>query len=46
MATEKIGVMGAGVMGSGIAQVMAIAGHKVVWADRGQGHVYAAMGRA
>ncbi|HEX2849086.1 MAG TPA: 3-hydroxyacyl-CoA dehydrogenase family protein [Acidimicrobiales bacterium] len=30
---ERIGVMGAGVMGSGIAQVMAIAGHEVVCYD-------------
>lgn len=30
---ERIGVMGAGVMGSGIAQVMAIAGHDVVCYD-------------
>jgi 3-hydroxybutyryl-CoA dehydrogenase/3-hydroxyacyl-CoA dehydrogenase len=33
MTTERIGVMGAGVMGSGIAQVMAIAGHEVVCYD-------------
>lgn len=31
--SERIGVMGAGVMGSGIAQVMAIAGHEVVCYD-------------
>ena len=31
--TEKIGVIGSGVMGSGIAQVMAIAGHSVVAYD-------------
>lgn len=31
--SERIGVMGAGVMGSGIAQVMAIAGHEVVCRD-------------
>jgi 3-hydroxybutyryl-CoA dehydrogenase len=31
--SETIGVMGAGVMGSGIAQVMAIAGHTVVCYD-------------
>jgi 3-hydroxybutyryl-CoA dehydrogenase len=31
--TERIGVMGAGVMGSGIAQVLAIAGHEVVCYD-------------
>jgi 3-hydroxybutyryl-CoA dehydrogenase len=31
--TERIGVIGAGVMGSGIAQVMAIAGHDVVCTD-------------
>lgn len=30
---ERIGVMGAGVMGAGIAQVMAIAGHEVVCRD-------------
>lgn len=33
MSTETIGVMGAGVMGSGIAQVMALAGHEVVCYD-------------
>src|SRR3954464_7485256 len=32
-ATERMGVMGAGVMGWGIAQVMAIAGHEVVCYD-------------
>lgn len=31
--SERIGVMGAGVMGSGIAQVMAIAGHEVTCYD-------------
>lgn len=31
--SERIGVMGAGVMGSGIAQVMAIAGHETVCYD-------------
>lgn len=31
--SERIAVMGAGVMGSGIAQVMAIAGHEVVCYD-------------
>lgn len=31
--SERIGVMGAGVMGAGIAQVMAIAGHDVVCYD-------------
>lgn len=31
--SNRIGVMGAGVMGSGIAQVMAIAGHEVVCYD-------------
>ncbi len=31
--TKRIGVLGAGVMGSGIAQVMAIAGHEVVCYD-------------
>lgn len=30
---ERIGVLGAGVMGAGIAQVMAVAGHDVVCAD-------------
>jgi 3-hydroxybutyryl-CoA dehydrogenase len=30
---ERIGVLGAGVMGSGIAQVMAIAGHQVICYD-------------
>ena len=31
--SEKIAVMGAGVMGAGIAQVLAIAGHEVVGYD-------------
>lgn len=31
--SERIGVLGAGVMGSGIAQVLALAGHQVVCAD-------------
>src|SRR5688572_25598384 len=31
--SERIAVMGAGVMGAGIAQVMAIAGHDVVGYD-------------
>ena len=31
--SERVGVMGAGVMGSGIAQVLAIAGHEVVCRD-------------
>jgi 3-hydroxybutyryl-CoA dehydrogenase len=31
--SERIGVMGAGVMGSGIAQVLAISGHEVVCRD-------------
>lgn len=31
--SERIGVLGAGVMGSGIAQVLAIAGHEVVCYD-------------
>jgi 3-hydroxybutyryl-CoA dehydrogenase/3-hydroxyacyl-CoA dehydrogenase len=30
---EKIGVLGAGVMGAGIAQVLALAGHEVICAD-------------
>jgi 3-hydroxybutyryl-CoA dehydrogenase len=30
---ERIGILGAGVMGSGIAQVMAIAGHEVICYD-------------
>lgn len=33
MAKERIGVLGAGVMGSGIAQVLALAGHEVSCAD-------------
>ena len=33
MVTERIAVMGAGVMGAGIAQVLAIAGHDVVGYD-------------
>ena len=31
--SERIGVLGAGVMGAGIAQVLAVAGHEVVCAD-------------
>lgn len=31
--SERIGVMGAGVMGSGIAQVLAISGHEVICRD-------------
>ena len=31
--STRIGVMGAGVMGSGIAQVLAIAGHEVTCRD-------------
>ena len=31
--SERIGVMGAGVMGSGIAQVMSVAGHEVICRD-------------
>jgi 3-hydroxybutyryl-CoA dehydrogenase len=34
--SERIGVLGAGVMGGGIAQVMALAGHPVVCADVNQ----------
>src|SRR5437764_12814725 len=33
MSEETIGVMGAGVMGSGIAQVLALAGHEVTCYD-------------
>ena len=42
--TEKIGVIGSGVMGSGIAQVMAIAGHPVVAFDIDPDVVAAAPG--
>jgi 3-hydroxyacyl-CoA dehydrogenase len=33
MSTERVGVIGSGVMGSGIAQVMAVAGHTVLSYD-------------
>ncbi|MCY4194755.1 MAG: 3-hydroxyacyl-CoA dehydrogenase family protein [bacterium] len=41
---EKIGVIGSGVMGSGIAQVMAVAGHPVVAFDLNPDVVAAAPG--
>ncbi|HEX4681104.1 MAG TPA: 3-hydroxyacyl-CoA dehydrogenase NAD-binding domain-containing protein [Gemmatimonadaceae bacterium] len=40
-----IGVVGAGAMGSGIAQVAAAAGHRVVLADAGQGATENARGK-
>lgn len=45
MAKEKIGVVGAGLMGAEIALVFALAGHDVVLADRDEGIVAAALDR-
>ncbi len=47
--TSVVGVVGAGAMGSGIAQVAAAAGHSVVLADADAGAIgraRAGMGRA
>lgn len=42
---EKVGVVGAGLMGSEIALVFALAGHEVLLADRSEGEVGAAVAR-
>lgn len=44
-ATERIGVVGAGLMGREIALVFALAGYDVLLADQSMPHVEAAMGR-
>ncbi|HEV2334432.1 MAG TPA: 3-hydroxyacyl-CoA dehydrogenase family protein [Stellaceae bacterium] len=45
MAAEKIGVVGAGLMGAEIALVFAVAGHEVVLADTGEDRLAAALQR-
>ena len=45
MATEKIGVVGAGLMGAEIALVFALAGHEVVLSDTGEAALSAALER-
>ncbi|MGE5271834.1 MAG: 3-hydroxyacyl-CoA dehydrogenase family protein [Thiohalocapsa sp.] len=45
MAKEKIGVVGAGLMGAEIALVFALAGHEVVLSDRSQEILQAALDR-
>src|SRR5437660_3881463 len=45
MAQEKIGVVGAGLMGAEIALVFALAGHEVVLSDRSEELLSAAMER-
>src|SRR5690242_6497276 len=45
MAMEKIGVVGAGLMGAEIALVFALAGHEVVLADTGDDRLAAALDR-
>jgi 3-hydroxybutyryl-CoA dehydrogenase len=42
---EKIGVVGAGLMGAEIALVFALAGHDVLLSDRGEGELKAALER-
>jgi 3-hydroxybutyryl-CoA dehydrogenase len=45
MAKEKIGVVGAGLMGAEIALVFALAGHEVLLADTGEDRLAAALDR-
>jgi 3-hydroxybutyryl-CoA dehydrogenase len=45
MAAEKIGVVGAGLMGAEIALVFALAGHEVVLSDRSDDILAAALDR-
>jgi 3-hydroxybutyryl-CoA dehydrogenase len=45
MALEKIGVVGAGLMGAEIALVFALAGHEVLLSDTGEAQLEAALGR-
>jgi 3-hydroxybutyryl-CoA dehydrogenase len=42
---ERVGVVGAGLMGSEIALVFALAGHEVLLADRGTAEVAAGLER-
>ena len=44
MANEKIGVVGAGLMGAEIALVYALAGHHVLLSDTGEANLAAAIG--
>jgi 3-hydroxybutyryl-CoA dehydrogenase len=45
MAKEKVGVVGAGLMGAEIALVFALAGHEVLLSDTGEAQLQAALGR-
>ena len=45
MAKEKVGVVGAGLMGAEIALVFALAGHEVLLSDTGEAQLTAALGR-
>src|SRR5580704_5139630 len=45
MAFEKIGVVGAGLMGAEIALVFALAGHEVLLSDTGEAQLSAALER-
>src|ERR1700722_6357950 len=45
MAKEKVGVVGAGLMGAEIALVFALAGHEVLLSDTGEAQLEAALGR-
>jgi len=45
MAKEKVGVVGAGLMGAEIALVFALAGHEVLLSDTGEAQLAAALER-
>ena len=45
MAKEKVGVVGAGLMGAEIALVFALAGHEVLLSDTGESQLSAALER-
>lgn len=45
MALEKVGVVGAGLMGAEIGLVFALAGHEVLLSDTGEAQLEAALGR-
>jgi 3-hydroxybutyryl-CoA dehydrogenase len=45
MAKEKVGVVGAGLMGAEIALVFALAGHEVLLSDTGEAQLSAALER-
>jgi 3-hydroxybutyryl-CoA dehydrogenase len=45
MSNEKVGVVGAGLMGAEIALVFALAGHEVLLSDTGEAQLEAALGR-